>query len=406
MAVFASPRNRRGRELTAIYREHSPGAYRYAYHLTGSREDADDLVQIAFLQMHRTLARGERIAVPAAWLATVIKRRALNLFAGRREQPASDRSDVAEGGADADVDHDANAQLAQVQAVLYTLPESQHHAFVLRHWSGLSNREIASVLETTESAVESLLVRARAGVLAAGAGDAQCADVCARLADDRPLTPEDAAHVAGCSRCGTAQTRLKQAAAIAGIALLAPSIHVGHALAAAVPGFTLVGAGAGAGAGTVGAGGGGAAIASKTGAVAALAKTAAATLAVTATVVTVHSDLNTGPHSRQAQAKVEASHHHGGHESESNSGRGSSGGHGSDDAPGDDRGGRRSGSDDSKSGSGRGSKHGSSGSSGPSTTDGGSSGSSGHGSGGGGGSSGGGSSGGGGDSSGSSGSDD
>ncbi len=54
--------------------------------------------------------------------------------------------------------------------MLWTLPENQHHAFVLRHWSGLSQNEIAEVLETTPSAVESLLVRARATLVAEHAG--------------------------------------------------------------------------------------------------------------------------------------------------------------------------------------------------------------------------------------------
>ena len=49
--------------------------------------------------------------------------------------------------------------------MLWTLPEPQHHAFVLRHWSGLSQNEIADVLETTPSAVESLLGRARLTLL-------------------------------------------------------------------------------------------------------------------------------------------------------------------------------------------------------------------------------------------------
>ena len=33
--------------------------------------------------------------------------------------------------------------------MLWTLPEAQHQAFVLRHWSGLSQNEIAQVLDTT-----------------------------------------------------------------------------------------------------------------------------------------------------------------------------------------------------------------------------------------------------------------
>src|SRR5579862_2335263 len=90
----STPEREAGRLLTAIYRDHSASSYRYAYHLTRSREDADDLVQIAFLGLYRTLSSGETVMSPAAWLATTIKRRAINLARQRREQPASDQLDA------------------------------------------------------------------------------------------------------------------------------------------------------------------------------------------------------------------------------------------------------------------------------------------------------------------------
>ena len=54
-----------------------------------------------------------------------------------------------------------NEQLAAVRVALHQLPESQRHAFVLRHWSGLSAQEIAEVMDTSEPSVQSLLSRAR-----------------------------------------------------------------------------------------------------------------------------------------------------------------------------------------------------------------------------------------------------
>ena len=91
---------------------------------------------------------------PRAWLLTAVKHRAFNLARDRREVPSTRRpwppSHVTLRG-------DEAAELAEVRGMLWTLPEPQHHAFVLRHWSGLSQNEIADVLETMPSAVESLL---------------------------------------------------------------------------------------------------------------------------------------------------------------------------------------------------------------------------------------------------------
>ncbi len=276
--------------LTEIYREHSMGAYRYAYHLTRSREDADDIVQAVFLALHQALLRGETIVSPGAFLATAVKRRVINLAARRRADP--DSAGI-EGTAAPNGGTDAAAELARIQALLYTLPEAQHQAFVLRHWSGLSNREIAGVLATTEPAVESLLVRARAALMAAAAADRECAEVCARLAQDRPGPSADAGHISSCRSCRTAEERLARAAEIAAAAALLPNLHVAHALAAAVPGFS---AGAAMGASGAGATGGAVATAagSKAGTAALLAKTGAALVAVTAvTAVGIHAHRST-----------------------------------------------------------------------------------------------------------------
>jgi len=50
---------------------------------------------------------------------------------------------------------------AEVQAAFAELPERQREALFLREWHGCSYAEIAEALGTSESAVETLLFRAR-----------------------------------------------------------------------------------------------------------------------------------------------------------------------------------------------------------------------------------------------------
>jgi RNA polymerase sigma-70 factor (ECF subfamily) len=222
--------------LTVLYRVHAADAFRYALHITGRREDAEDVVQHVFLQAYATLEAGRDLVSPRAWLIKATKHRALNLIRDRRDAPVaqidpSARSTSANGETEA---------LAEVRAVLWTLPEPQHHAFVLRHWSGLSQDEIADVLATTPHAVESLLVRARAALVdAREASDPECAGVRRRLARMLAPTAAQRSHVAECRRCRTAQTRLLRASEHAAAFALVPGpgSHVLHALSAAVPGF-------------------------------------------------------------------------------------------------------------------------------------------------------------------------
>jgi RNA polymerase sigma factor (sigma-70 family) len=266
-----------------LYEAHAADAFRFAVHLTGRREDAEDVVQHVFLQAYAVLEQGRELVNPRAWLLKSTKHRALNLIRDRRDTPTAEIDPPAPFAP-----HETETEaLAQVRAALWSLPEPQHQAFVLRHWSGLSQGEIADVLSTTPSAVESLLVRARAALVAEREeGEGECAGVRARLARMLAPTPAQTAHLAGCRRCRTAQTRLLRAAEFAASFALVPGPHVLHTLSAAIPGFGASGAVAGASAtgAAAGAGSGGAAVSAVSAATKAGILTKVAVVATTAAV--------------------------------------------------------------------------------------------------------------------------
>jgi RNA polymerase sigma factor (sigma-70 family) len=222
--------------LTALYEAHAADVFRFAMHLTGSREDAEDVVQFVFLAAYAALEDGTELMHPRAWLMKAAKHRSLNTIRDRREAP------MAESELPLSPRHDPDpseaAALAAVRSTLWTLPEGQHQAFVLRHWSGLSQDEIADVLDTTPGAVESLLIRARRALLEdqQGAGS-ECSRVRSRLV--QALIPSSAqqAHITSCRRCRTAQSRLLRASEFAAAYALVPRPWVEHTLSSAIPGF-------------------------------------------------------------------------------------------------------------------------------------------------------------------------
>lgn len=222
--------------LTALYEAHSADAFRYALHLTGRREDAEDVVQFVFLQAYRLLESGEELVNPRAWLIRATKHRSLNLIRDRRET-ATANIELAPAPRH-DVDSAEAEALADVRSTLWALPENQHHAFVLRHWSGLSQDEIAEVLATTPGAVESLLVRARTTLLQDQREKSECVGVRRRLVQALTPTGDQEDHIAKCRRCRTARARLLHASEFAATFTLIPRPYVAHALAAAVPGFS------------------------------------------------------------------------------------------------------------------------------------------------------------------------
>jgi hypothetical protein len=104
--------------------------------------------------------------------------------------------------------------MAALDAALATLPERQRQAVVLRHIEGMSNPEIAEVLEIGVEAVESLTARGKRALKQALDGRRRPwamaddrrkdgADLDALFAEARQVTPERRSGGAGSGRCAT-----------------------------------------------------------------------------------------------------------------------------------------------------------------------------------------------------------
>ncbi len=159
-----------------LVRRHLDRAVALAQRVTGSRGDAEEIAQEAFLRVwtkapHWRAADGE---VRAARFTTWLYRVVVNLGIDRRRRPAPSALEAA--GDPADPAESAlhtmeKAQLAgRVAAAVTALPERQRAALALCFYEGLSNREAADILALSPGAVESLLVRARRTLREALAG--------------------------------------------------------------------------------------------------------------------------------------------------------------------------------------------------------------------------------------------
>lgn len=159
------------RLLTA---RHLGRVYGFAARLLGDRAEAEDVAQEAMLRLWRAAGvwrAGE--AQLSSWLYRVT----VNLCTDRQRSRARRRAEALDDVAEpADDRADTEAALLSreradaLQAALATLPDRQRQAVVLRHIEGLSNPEIAAILEVGVEAVESLTARGKRALTAALAG--------------------------------------------------------------------------------------------------------------------------------------------------------------------------------------------------------------------------------------------
>jgi RNA polymerase sigma-70 factor, ECF subfamily len=145
-----------------LYERYSSKILGYCRRRLPSREEAEDAVQHTFLNAYRSLRTGVVPHAEAAWLykiaENVCHERRRSAWRRSRIEVVSDDGEMRDAVAAPVREHDELAGLADSLA---ELTPNQRRAILLREWQGLSYREIAAELETTEAAVETLLFRAR-----------------------------------------------------------------------------------------------------------------------------------------------------------------------------------------------------------------------------------------------------
>ena len=135
--------------------------YRVACRVLGDFTEAEDALQEAYVRTYRALGAGKydgRSAV-FTWMYRIVVRACLDAARKRREAPVSKPP---EPRFDGRVTADARLALAELNGWLTLLPAAQRTALVLSVMEGMTNPEIAAVMECSEGAVEQRLVRARA----------------------------------------------------------------------------------------------------------------------------------------------------------------------------------------------------------------------------------------------------
>jgi RNA polymerase sigma-70 factor (TIGR02957 family) len=155
-------------ERERLLDELRPVAFAIAYRMLGSVSEAEDVVQEALLRVHQALDRGERIASPRAFVATVTTRLAINELRSaraRRERYVGDwlpEPIITDG-------HDDPAQQAEMAdslslamlVVLERLSPEQRAVLLLHDVFDYGYPQIAGIVGKSEANVRQLATRAR-----------------------------------------------------------------------------------------------------------------------------------------------------------------------------------------------------------------------------------------------------
>jgi RNA polymerase sigma-70 factor (ECF subfamily) len=148
------------------FERHRPRLFGIAYRMLGSRSDADDILQDAYLRWHR--GASEELRSPEAWLVTTVTRLCIDrLRAARTERrhyvgpwlPEPLIGDTAPA-ADARAELSSSLSIAFL-VVLEQLEPDERAAFLLHEVFDTDYAEIAEILGKSEAACRQIVSRAR-----------------------------------------------------------------------------------------------------------------------------------------------------------------------------------------------------------------------------------------------------
>ncbi len=152
-------------ELEAIFSEHSRLVYRSAYSVTGSAQDAEDVVQTLFLQLlRRGFPPGLRDN-PKAYLYRAAVNLALNAVKSRRRRDAAVDAARLEIAVDTPEDDRSNPEGDLRERLVTAMAQLNPRAvemLVLRYEHDCTEAEIGRLLGTSRGVVAITLFRARA----------------------------------------------------------------------------------------------------------------------------------------------------------------------------------------------------------------------------------------------------
>jgi RNA polymerase sigma factor (sigma-70 family) len=163
------------KQFAEVFLPHLVDAYRLARWLTGSRADADDIVQEASLRAYRGIG-GFSGANARAWVLTIVRNAAYSwltrnrpsavvlaedLDQGERDRIANLPSTREAGGDDPEASLIAAGAAEEARRQVAALPAPFAEVLVLREIHELSYNEIAAMLDLPVGTVMSRLARAR-----------------------------------------------------------------------------------------------------------------------------------------------------------------------------------------------------------------------------------------------------
>jgi len=149
--------------FSSLVHRHAKRFYSVAYRIVQQRDDAEDLVQAAFLKLWERpdLWDERKHAKFTTWFYTVVTNLGLDHAKRKKAVPLPEEVDLPDERPDQDDVLQQREEHAWLDREILRLPERQQVALNLCFYEGLSNRQAAEIMGVNLKALQSLVMRAK-----------------------------------------------------------------------------------------------------------------------------------------------------------------------------------------------------------------------------------------------------
>jgi RNA polymerase sigma-70 factor (ECF subfamily) len=159
LARFAQGDRAAAQVLTARL---APVVYAQAFRMLGDRAEAEDITQDSLLRLwHAAPDWQAGQAKVTTWLYRVTSNLCIDKMRKSNRQSSDAVPEMPDDGPDMERRLQDSARAQALRAALSDLPDRQKQAMVLRHLEGLSNPDVAQIMQISVEAVESLMSRGK-----------------------------------------------------------------------------------------------------------------------------------------------------------------------------------------------------------------------------------------------------
>jgi RNA polymerase sigma-70 factor (ECF subfamily) len=153
--------------------QHKDRVLNTCYRFAGNSNDADDLAQDVFIEVFKSVGKFREESQLSTWIYRIAVNKSLDFVKKKKRKKrfgfilsiagfGDDEHELAvtdESNPHKDLERKERIQI--LNQVIDTLPENQKTAITLSKYEGFSTKEIAEIMNTSVSAVDSLMHRAK-----------------------------------------------------------------------------------------------------------------------------------------------------------------------------------------------------------------------------------------------------